>query len=113
MTSYFNAWLNNRNFSSFNKKYVIAFTARLSVNSENMEGFFEIYPEGKLISLVRDPRNWFPSASRHRPKRYSDLEKAINQWLESVQASIRNMVKKSASSDLRTWFRKLNESCVI
>ncbi len=93
MTSYFNAWLNNKNSSSTNKKYVIAFTARLSVSSDNMEAFFEIYPEGKLISLVRDPKNWFPSASRHRPKRYSDLEKGINQWLESVQASIRNQEK--------------------
>ena len=93
MTSYFNAWLNNTNPLNDNKKYVIAFTARLSVNSENMEAFFQIYPEGKLISLVRDPRNWFPSASRHRPKRYSDLKKGINQWLESVQASIRNKEK--------------------
>jgi len=93
MTSYFNAWLNNKNFSSHNKKYVLAFTARLSVSSENMEAFFGIYPEGRLISLVRDPKNWFPSAARHRPKRYSDLEKGINQWLESARASIRNKEK--------------------
>ena len=93
MTPYFNAWLNNNNFSGTNKKYVIAFTARLSVTSDNMETFFGIYPEGKLISLVRDPKNWFPSASRHRPKRYSDLEKGINQWLESAQAAVRNKEK--------------------
>ncbi len=93
MTSYFNAWLNNTNPLNDNKKYVIAFTARLSVSSENMKAFFRIYPEGKLISLVRDPKNWFPSASRHRPKRYSDLKKGINQWLESTRASIRNKEK--------------------
>jgi hypothetical protein len=58
-----------------------------------MKSFFKIYPEGKLISLVRDPKNWFPSASRHRPKRYSDLEKGINQWLESTRAAIRNKEK--------------------
>jgi hypothetical protein len=85
--------LNNTNPLNDNKKYVIAFTARLSVSSENMKAFFRIYPEGKLISLVRDPKNWFPSASRHRPKRYSDLEKGINQWLESARASIRNKEK--------------------
>jgi hypothetical protein len=93
MTSYFNAWLNNTNSLNDNKKHVIAFTARLSVSSENMKAFFRIYPEGRLISLVRDPKNWFPSASRHRPKRYSDLEKGINQWLESARASIRNKEK--------------------
>jgi hypothetical protein len=93
MTSYFNAWLNNTNSLSDIKKYVIAFTARLSVSSENMNAFFKIYPEGKLISLVRDPKNWFPSASRHRPKRYSDLEKGIIQWIESARASIRNKEK--------------------
>jgi hypothetical protein len=52
--------------------------------------FFEIYPDGRLISLVRDPKNWFPSALRHAPEKYGDFEGAINQWEKSARAMLRN-----------------------
>jgi len=77
MTSYFNAWLNNTNPLNDNKKYVIAFTARLSVSSENMKAFFRIYPEGRLISLVRDPKNWIRNKEKYGEQvciiRFEDL----------------------------------------
>ena len=57
---------------------------------ENMKLFFEIYPDGRLISLIRDPRNWYPSARRHSPKKYGDIEGALSQWKESAQAMHRN-----------------------
>jgi hypothetical protein len=56
MTSYFGAWLNNQNIGG-SKKYTTAFTPRLSMIEENMETFFEIYPDGRLISIVRNPKN--------------------------------------------------------
>jgi hypothetical protein len=90
MTSYFNAWLNNSNLKGDHKKYVVAFTPRMSMFEENMENFYKIYPDGKLISIVRDPKNWFPSASRHRRKDYGDISKALNQWKASVNAMIKN-----------------------
>lgn len=89
MTSYFGAWLNNQNHNG-KKKYVTAFTPRLSFKQENMDFFFEVYPDGRLISLIRDPRNWFPSALRHGPKLYGDIKLAILQWNESAQAMLRN-----------------------
>jgi hypothetical protein len=57
MTSYFGAWLNNQNFYG-PKKLITAFTPRLSMMEENMQCFFDIYPDGKLISITRDPKNW-------------------------------------------------------
>jgi hypothetical protein len=89
MTSYFGAWLNNQNDAG-KKKFVTAFTPRLSFKQENMDFFFEVYPDGRLISLIRDPRNWFPSALRHGPKLYGDIKLAILQWNESAQAMLRN-----------------------
>lgn len=89
MTSYFNAWLNNQN-SSGHKKFITAFTARLAMGRDNMESFFEIYPDGRLISVIRDPRNWYPSAARHKPKVYGDIGKALDIWKKSAQAMIRN-----------------------
>lgn len=96
MTSYFGAWLNNQNFYG-SKKLITAFTPRLSMIEENMECFFNIYPDGRLLSIVRDPKNWFPSAFRHNAKikrtKYLEIKTALNQWKECAQAMIRNKNK--------------------
>jgi hypothetical protein len=89
MTSYFGAWVNNQNILG-PKKFVTAFTPRLSMLPENMKAFFDIYPDGLLISVIRDPKNWFPSASRHNLEKYGDLGKALSQWNESVEGMLRN-----------------------
>ena len=92
MTSYFGAWLNNQNSNGI-KKYVTAFTPRLAMYGESMETFFEVYPDGRVISIIRNPRNWYPSALRHGPKRYGNIRSALEQWKESVQAAIKNKEK--------------------
>jgi hypothetical protein len=89
LTSYFGAWLNNQNTSG-KKKFITAFTARLSMHMDSMEAFFEIYPDGRLISVVRDPKNWFPSAARHDPLKYGDIRRALSLWCNSARAMIRN-----------------------
>ena len=89
MTSYFGAWINKQNANG-SKKFVTVFTPSLSTLKSNMESFFDIYPDGRLISLVRDPKNWFPSALRHLPEKYGDLEDALRQWNESALAGLRN-----------------------
>lgn len=92
MTSYFSAWLNNQNYIG-QKKFITAFTPRLAMIQGNMEFFFEVYPDGRLISLVRDPKNWFPSAARHVPKKYGDIEGALRQWKESAEAMLSNKAR--------------------
>ena len=89
MTSYFGAWLNYQN-NYEQKKIITGFTPRLSMSEENMELFFEVYPDSRLISIIRDPRNWFPSAARHGSKKYSDLRKAISQWNENALSMLKN-----------------------
>jgi hypothetical protein len=96
MTSYFGAWLNYQN-SYGQKKYVTAFTARLAMYQNNMESFFEVYSDGRLISIVRDPKNWLPSALRHnehiKRDKYTDMNLALSQWRESATATLRNKKK--------------------
>jgi hypothetical protein len=89
MTSYFGAWLNNQN-SYGQKKFVTAFTARLAMKSDNMKSFFDIYPDGRLISIIRDPKNWYPSAIRHKPRVCRDIQDGMDLWKKSVQAMLRN-----------------------
>lgn len=89
MTSYFGAWLNNQNRLG-QKKIVAAFTPRLAMIRESIKSFFEVYPDGRLISIVRDPANWYPSAVRHRPNKYGNIREAINLWTQSTEAMILN-----------------------
>jgi hypothetical protein len=93
MTSYFGAWLNNQNYYG-TKKVVTGFTPRVSDDVCNMERFFSIYPDGRLISIIRNPKNWFPSAFRHNAKikkdKYGDIRLAIEQWRRSAQGIVRN-----------------------
>ena len=89
MTSYFRAWVNNQNIVG-QKKCITAFTPRLSVLPENMTSFFDIYPDGRLISVIRDAHNWYPSASRHLLDRYRDIRQALSQWKDSTHSMIRN-----------------------
>jgi len=89
MTSYFGAWVNNQNRLG-DKKFVTAFTPRLAFMETNMASFFKIYPDGRLISVVRDPKNWFPSAKRHQLHKYGDITNALDQWNESTRSMVRN-----------------------
>jgi len=92
MTSYFGAWINNQNRYG-QKKYVTAFTPRLAMIEDNMESFFEVYPDGRLLSIVRDPKNWYPSAARHRSNVYGDIRESIDLWKTSTKAAFRNKEK--------------------
>jgi hypothetical protein len=89
MTSYFGAWLNNQN-SYGQKRFITAFTARLAMHNENMQSFFEIYPDGRLISIIRDPKNWYPSAIRHKPKICRGIRDGLDLWKKNARAMLRN-----------------------
>jgi Sulfotransferase family len=87
-TSYFNAWLDNHNLYSGPKKAVTGFTPRLAMDAANVERYFAAYPDGTLISIVRDPRSWFVSASRYAPQDYGDVEVALELWNRSADAAL-------------------------
>jgi hypothetical protein len=87
-TSYFNAWLDNHNLYTGPKKVVTGFTPRLAMEAANLERFFAAYPEGTLISIVRNPRSWYVSASNYAPERYADVEIALELWRLSAESAI-------------------------
>jgi hypothetical protein len=86
-TSYFNAWLDNQNLYTGPKRIVTGFTPRLATDSANVERFLAAYPDGFLVTLVRDPCGWYHSASRYR-SHYEDLDGAIALWRHSAEASL-------------------------
>lgn len=88
MTSYFNAWLDNHNLYGKDKRIITAFVPRMGMDEANLERFFVTYPDGKLISLIRDPKSWWVSARKHKPEVYGDLETAIGLWTESTRSIV-------------------------
>jgi hypothetical protein len=87
-TSYFNAWLDNHNLYTGPKRAVVGFTPRLAIDPGNLERFFAAYPDGVLISIVRDPRAWYESAAKHMPEHYLDIDGALALWNASTDATI-------------------------
>ena len=85
-TSYFNAWLDNQNLYTGPKRVVTGFTPRLATEDDNVERFFAVYPDGTLISVVRDPRGWYASARAYRSSRYEDVGEAMGMWARSTEA---------------------------
>jgi hypothetical protein len=87
-TAYFNAWLDNHNLYSGPKRVVVGFAPRLAMDPENVERLFAAYPDGRLISIVRDPRAWYISAARHMPHHYGDVDTALDLWRRSTDAAL-------------------------
>jgi hypothetical protein len=87
-TSYFNAWLDNGNLYAAPKRAIAGFTPRLAMEPGSLDGFFGAYPDGTLISIVRDPRAWYASARLHRPQHYEDLDVAVPLWRASTEAAL-------------------------
>jgi hypothetical protein len=86
-TSYFNAWVDNHGLYTGPKKLVAAFTPRTNLHRKGLARFFADYPDGRLVSIVREPRAWYASAFRHRSQ-YEDLDAALELWRASATAAI-------------------------
>jgi hypothetical protein len=87
LTSYFNAWLDNHNLYTGPKAVVTGFTPRLVMHEESVAAFFEAYPDGHLISLVREPKSWWVSARTHGPDAYGEMDGALTLWRRSAEAA--------------------------
>ena len=87
LTSLFNAWLDYQNLYSVPKRWVTAFLPKLIMESDGVDRFFADYPDGLLVTIVRDPGGWLSSFSRHVAM--EDTNTALRLWAQSVDASLR------------------------
>jgi hypothetical protein len=86
LTSLFNAWLDYQNLYRLPKQWVTAFVARLIMEPGSIDRFFADYPDGLLVSLVRDPHAWLSSIN---PQGVRDTRLALHVWMKSTDASVR------------------------
>jgi hypothetical protein len=95
-TSYFNAWLDNHNLYTGPKRWIAAFAAGLIADSAALQGFLRDYPDGRLISIVREPVSWYASMRPHAAAFYppglrrvfTDGGAAAERWLASTLAAL-------------------------
>jgi hypothetical protein len=88
-TSYFNAWLDNQNLYG-EKKVVAGFVPRVNIDAGNIQRFFRDYPDGRIISIIREPKGWYGSSHRKGPENYPNPQVSLPVWIDSAQAMIRN-----------------------
>ncbi len=81
MTSLFNGWLDNQNLRGAEKRWVVAFSPRRAWG-DGLGKFFELYPDGRLISILRDPLSWFSSAQGRDPN--AATEDLLEAWKRSA-----------------------------
>jgi hypothetical protein len=92
LTSLFNAWLDYQNLYRVPKQWVTAFVPRLIMEPGSIERFFADYPDGLLVSLVRDPHAWLSSID---PQGVRDTQLALHVWMKSTEASVRAHARHS------------------
>jgi hypothetical protein len=98
MTSLFNAWLDNQNLYALNKRWTVAFSPRRAWG-DGLETFFELYPDGRLISILRDPLSWYTSAQGRDPN--ADMDVLLDAW------------KRSAGEMLRAHAEYGDQTCIV
>jgi hypothetical protein len=101
-TSLFNAWLDNQNLRGPEKRWVVAFSPRRAWE-DGLDKLFELYPDGRLISILRDPLSWFSSA------RGRDPEADVGGLLEAWKRSAGEMLEGSRRYEDRVYIVRFDE----
>jgi hypothetical protein len=100
MTTCFWAWLNYQNHG-LDKKFVTIYAPGMTMQNEVINNFFEIYPDSRLVSIIKDPEYWFVSAYSLKPQAYGDAESAFSQWKERI------LIEKMTVADYQTALREV------
>lgn len=89
--SLFNAWLDYQGRLD-EKRWIVAFAPRLAYDTNDAASFFDCYPDGRVIQIIRDPQTWFASAKWHRKSVVDgkSQDELIGMWLASAESMLGN-----------------------
>jgi len=86
--TFFRAWHSELRDAVF----VAGFVPTLAIHRESVAGFFEDYPDGRLISIIRDPADWLASRRAHTKQgvvRFDDVGKEMGLWGQMAGNALR------------------------
>jgi hypothetical protein len=75
LTALFNSWIDCQGLRETPKRWVVGFAPRMG-HEPGRRGFWESYPDGRLVMLLRDPRGWYASERALSPR-----EPSIDVWM--------------------------------
>jgi hypothetical protein len=86
-SSFFQAWVPGTGKA----RYVAGFVPRIAMHEPSIPDFFKDYPDGRLISILRDPADWFASRRAHTKQgqvRYDNVEEEMSLWNRMAQLAL-------------------------
>jgi hypothetical protein len=95
MTSYFNAWLDNANLRATPKRWVVGFEPGFIESEPAFDAYRRTYPDGRVISIVRDPWSWFSSARAYR--QWRGQEAAVESWCVATELALKRQTESPGS----------------
>jgi len=91
VTGFFNSYIDCQGIYSSDKQYVTTYWPGFVLIESNVERFLSVYPDGKLISIIRNPLQWAGSTKKRASERASDpfnFDYMDKLWLDSVKKSV-------------------------
>jgi hypothetical protein len=85
MGAFFAAWADAR--PTGRERWITAFCPRMNMVQASVAGFFQDYPDGRLISCLREPGSWYASSRRHSPE-YANPAVAAELWNVSTRSAL-------------------------
>lgn len=74
--------------ASGRERWVTGFTPFTITVADSVARWERDYPDGRLVTLVRDPRSWRVSSRRHAPRAHGDLAESMGVWRHSAASSM-------------------------
>jgi hypothetical protein len=71
--------------------YVAGFVPRLASRPQAVAGYFRDFPDGRLVTIIRDPADWFASRRAHTKNgevRYSDVREEMALWNQMASLAL-------------------------
>jgi hypothetical protein len=86
LSAYFGAW-QGRQEGDRAARWVVGFEPGAIANAGRMERFATNYPDGRVISVLRDPWTWYASARRWG-RRFAHVDVALSRWTVTIEQAL-------------------------
>jgi hypothetical protein len=89
-TAYFAAWL-DRQRGDGRERYVVGFVPGLIADAASTDRLRQTYPDGRLLSIVREPVSWYASTKHHKsyPSWRDHPDQAAGRWARATSEALR------------------------
>jgi hypothetical protein len=108
-SAFFQAWPDGR---CADPRFIVAFAPKVAIRPKSVAAFFTDYPDGGLVTIIRNPADWFVSRRAHTANGvapHADLDIEMTHWNRLARAALKYH-RKYAERFLLLSFRELVRS---